>query len=251
MSGEDRPCVLVIAASDSSGGAGIARDLLTLGELGLDAAVALTAVTVQTDAGVAEIVPLDPGLVGAEIEAALSARPVAAIKIGLLANARIIETVAGVLTRHDTIPVVLDPVIASSSGTVFLDRAALDALTKRLSPLSTLVTPNLPELAALTGEPEAGTEPGAIAQARRLNESGARAVLVKGGHAAGGEAADILVSTDGPPVRMAAPRLARGARGTGCMLSSAIAAHLARGTALEAACRAAKAHVWSHIASAA
>lgn len=247
VSAGEGDCVLVIAASDSSGGAGIARDLLTLGELGHAAAVALTAITVQSDDRVARISPAEPGLVAAQMRAGLEARPVAAIKIGMLASAAIIDEVAGELSRHGPIPVVLDPVIASSSGTTFLDDDALAALTRRLMPRCALITPNLPELAAL--EPGGPEQP--VARARRLAGRVGAAVLVKGGHGAGAEAADILVRAGAAPVKMASRRLDASARGTGCMLSCAIAAHLARGETMEAACRKAKAHVWSKLAAAA
>jgi len=241
--------VLAIAATDSSGGAGLARDLATLVELGVGSALAVTAVTVQTDRSVDHVLPISPDIVCAQIDAALSASCVAAIKLGMLAGAATIEAVANHLGPQRGRPAVLDPVIASSSGAVFLDRDAVATLIERLMPICTLITPNLPELGLLVDQPPAVSEEMAIEQANRLLALGAAVVLVKGGHGAGGKATDILVSANEAPLRFEAERLASSLRGTGCILSSAIAAYLARGAPIEAACRWAKAFVWSKLAA--
>lgn len=231
--------VLIVAGSDSSGGAGIGRDLETLGELGLRGAVAVTAVTVQTDVKVEQISAVAPDLVAAQISAAFRARTVGAVKIGMLPGAGTITAIAGVLRDHADIPVVLDPVVSATSGTAFLDGDAIAALNRELLPLCGLVTPNLPELAILSGAEEATSQDDAIEQARTLQSLGAQAVLVKGGHGSG-NAVDILVTGKGPPVWFEAERVSAASRGTGCMLSTATAAQMAHGLSLDEACRRAK-----------
>jgi len=239
--------VLVVAGSDSSGGAGLARDLATLAALGCTGAVAVTAVTAQTHERVERILAMPPDLIAAQMRAAFASGAVAAVKIGMLPGAAAVEAVAGELRDRAGIPVVLDPVIASTSGATFLDGAAIEALAGALMPRADLITPNLAELAALGGG-DVGDEPCAIATARRLLRRGARAILVKGGHAAGASATDILVNRDGTVERFAAERIAASRRGTGCALSSAIACHMALGVRLGEACRRAKAMVWSELA---
>lgn len=237
-----RPHVLVVAGSDSSGGAGIVRDIETLAAFGVKASVAVTAVTVQTHHDVQHVDAIPPERVAQQMRAALKANHVDAIKIGMLATAATITAVASVLTDHPDIPVVLDPVLASTSGGVLLAPSAKASL-HRLFLQCALITPNLPELSYLTAS--AGGEPteDAIAQARRLVVAGTHAVLVKGGHGDGLESVDILVQAGNAVERFAAPRLAASMRGTGCMLASAIAARLAFGDNLVTAVSAAKAFV--------
>jgi hydroxymethylpyrimidine/phosphomethylpyrimidine kinase len=235
------PHVLVVAGSDSSGGAGIVRDIETLAAFGVKASVAITAVTVQTHQGVQHVDPVSPERVVEQMRAALSANPIAAIKIGMLATAATIEAVAGVLSEHPEIPVVLDPVLASTSGRTLLTPDAIGAL-RRLFCACTLVTPNLPELSLLTdilGSP--------VDQARSLIDAGAKAVLVKGGHGSGADATDILFQPEQAEQPFASPRLNASMRGTGCMLASAIAASLAFGDDLDVAISTAKAFVHSKL----
>ncbi|WP_367714451.1 bifunctional hydroxymethylpyrimidine kinase/phosphomethylpyrimidine kinase (plasmid) [Nitratireductor sp. GISD-1A_MAKvit] len=237
------PHVLVIAGSDSSGGAGIARDVETLAAFGVKACLAITAVTVQTHEAVERVEFCDPDLVAAQMRAALTANAVAAIKIGMLGSRETVKRVVAVLREHAAIPVVLDPVIASSSGRALLAPDAIEAMRESLMPLCSLVTPNLPELALLTGDEETESEADRHAQAARLLGGGAKALLVKGGHAKGARAVDTLFQAGEPPLRFEGPRLPGTMRGTGCMLASAIAASLARGDGLETSVRAAKTHL--------
>ena len=225
------PHVLAVAGSDSSGGAGIVRDIETLAALGVKASVAITAVTVQTHDHVQHVDAVAPERVAQQMRAALSANPVAAIKIGMLATAATIAAVTAVLGDYPGIPVVLDPVLVSTSGRALLTPDATDSL-RRLFRSCTLITPNLPELSALAAS--AGTPSSASVddQARSLLAAGAKAILVKGGHGDGAESIDILFRAEHAGQSFASPRLAATMRGTGCMLASAIAARLALGDTL-------------------
>ncbi|RWM11011.1 hydroxymethylpyrimidine/phosphomethylpyrimidine kinase [Mesorhizobium sp.] len=225
--------VLVVGGSDSSGGAGIARDIETISSIGLRSCVAVTAVTVQTHQSVTAIHHMQPGLVADQMRAALRANKVSAIKIGMLSTGRIIAAVAAVLRENPRIPAVLDPVLASSSGRQLLEAGAIGVMKRDLMPLCRLVTPNLVELAGLTGSDLASDDDDALRQGRRLLADGPRALLIKGGHAEGPRSTDILLSPDREPIRFDMPRLAGSMRGTGCMLASAIAAHLAGAKPLE------------------
>lgn len=243
--------VLVVAGSDSSGGAGITRDVATLATLGLEASLAMTAVTVQTHAAVRHVEAVAAGLVGEQMQAALEAVPVGAVKIGMLPGADTILVVAAVLQRHPHLPVVVDPVLAASSGKALAAADGIALLRDRLFPLASLVTPNLPELARLSGREKAGSAPSALAQAEDLLSAGTRAVLVKGGHATNEVAAvDLLVRPSAAPHPFCLPRLAGSMRGTGCMLSTAIAAGLAEGRGLVHAIERAKTLVHREIAMA-
>lgn len=235
--------VLVIAGTDPGGGAGLLRDVQTLNALGVTARCAVTAVTAQTDAAVWDVRVMSAELVRAQIAAAFAAGPVAAIKIGMLATADTVVSVAQALHARPDVPLVLDPVLASSSGAVLLDEHGQQALREHLLPRSLLLTPNIPEAAALLGEAPAGSESEALAQGLRLLALGPQAVLLKGGHASGADAVDLLLARGEPVRRLGAARLAAGMRGSGCALACAIAAHLARGLDLQAACRAAKTYV--------
>lgn len=235
--------VLIVAGSDSSGGAGIARDIETVSAFGLRSCLAITAITVQTHRQVEQAEPVRPDLVTAQMRAALDANTVGAIKIGMLGTAAIIDAVASVLVDHPTIAVVLDPVLASSSGHLLLNEPGRVALEDQLLPLCRLVTPNLPELALLTQSEPARNKAEAIRQAGLLVDRGARAVLVKGGHGTGDTSTDMLVERGGSPVRFEAPRIDAEMRGTGCMLASAIAANIALGNSLEESVRRSKAYV--------
>jgi hydroxymethylpyrimidine/phosphomethylpyrimidine kinase len=239
--------VLVVAGSDSSGGAGIARDIETLATFGLRASLAVTAVTVQTNDEVRAIRPISAELVAAQMRAAFESNRVAAVKIGMLRTREIVEAVVSVLRDRTTVPVVLDPVLAASSGRALADGEALAALKRTLLPLCSVVTPNIPELAELAGARETVSELDVLEQAGALFDEGARAVLAKGGHAVGDESADLLLRPELPPLRLAAPRLNAGMRGTGCMLASALAAGLALGTPLDEAARDAKKHVFRQL----
>ncbi|HYL00492.1 MAG TPA: PfkB family carbohydrate kinase [Steroidobacteraceae bacterium] len=235
--------VLVIAGTDSSGGAGLARDVATLTRLGAPALVAVTAVTAQTDSEVRAVELLPPALVRAQIGAALATRRAAAIKTGMLGNGAIVAAVAAAIPPRELVPLVLDPVLAASSGGTLLDEAGRAALAALLLPRATLLTPNIPEAALLLGAAPAASAAEMIEQGRALCARGAAAVLVKGGHASAALAIDWLVTREGSVQRLAAPRVAAARRGTGCALASAIAAGLAARLPLEAACQRAKEHV--------
>ncbi|OBZ96583.1 phosphomethylpyrimidine kinase [Pararhizobium polonicum] len=236
------PHMLVVAGSDSSGGAGIVRDIETLAAFGIKASVAITAVTAQTHRDVLHVETIPPDRVVQQMHAALTANPVTAIKIGMLATTATIEAVAKVLANHPDIPVVLDPVLVSTSGGMLLTPGSMAAL-RDLFGSCTLITPNLPELSRLTAVETAGARENAAGQARRLIAAGVRAVLVKGGHDDGMESVDILIQPDRADQSFAAPRLEASMRGTGCMLASAIAARLAFGDSLATAIATAKAFV--------
>lgn len=241
------PAVLLIGGSDSSGGAGITRDVITLRDLGVSAAVAVTAVTAQTDTRVTQIHHVPPEMLAAQIAAARAIRNIAAVKIGMLGTAATLQAVAAALAdmRLDdaSCPRVLDPVLVSSSGTPLLEEAALGVLRSRLLPRVAVLTPNLPEAAALLQTAEAGDESSMLEQARALLELGPAAVLMKGGHARGAEAVDLLMMRGGRVERLSAARLPTTLRGTGCMLASAIAARLAQREPLLEACLYAKRYV--------
>lgn len=234
--------MLVIAGTDSSGGAGLTRDMKVLSHFDLDVLYAITAVTAQSDARVTNVHHVPPQAIRAQIRAALDTRPVAAIKIGMLGTCATVEAVVESLPRGTAIPIVLDPVLVASSGGVLLDPKGRTVMCKRLFPRATIVTPNVPEAALLLREdPEIGEE-GLIVQAQRLLALGPQAVLLKGGHASGEEAVDLLIS-EGVVQRITSPRVHAIHRGTGCALASAIAAGLAYGVTLLDACQQAKHYV--------
>jgi hydroxymethylpyrimidine/phosphomethylpyrimidine kinase len=235
--------VLVIAGTDSSGGAGLARDVATLARFDLQALVAVTAVTAQTDDEVRAVELLPAPLVRAQIAAALATGRIAAIKTGMLGDRAIVEAVAGAIPPRELVPLVLDPVLAATSGATLLDAAGQHALAALLLPRATLLTPNIPEAARLLGVAPAASEADLLGQARALCALGAAAVLIKGGHAAGAHATDWLVTGAGGVLRFSAPRISTTRRGTGCALASAIAAGLAARVPLELACERAKEHV--------
>jgi hydroxymethylpyrimidine/phosphomethylpyrimidine kinase len=235
---------LTIAGSDSGGGAGIQADLRVFTRLGVFGTTAITAITAQNTRGVQSWAPVAPRLVRAQIDAVASDLHPDAVKSGMLANAPVVRVVAAALRTHAIQWYVLDPVIVSSSGTALLDRDGVRALRRDLLPLATVVTPNLAEASALTGEPV-----NSIASMRRgalllVDRDGAKAALITGGHLEGGSATDVFY--DGK----SAPRLIRHRRittrhthGTGCTLSAAIAAHLALGDSLLASVTAAGRYV--------
>ena len=232
-------CVLVIAGCDSSGGAGLVRDVRTLTQLGMGVVCALTAVTAQTDRSVTAVQALPAPLLRAQLAAALASGRVRAVKIGMLASADNVAVVAESLDGAAELGSVLDPVLAASSGATLLESSARELLRKLLLPRVSLLTPNLPEAAALLGEPLAHSEAQLLAQGAALLELGARAVLLKGGHGRGTDCTDLLFSARGVQ-RFSAPRVGKSRRGSGCALSAAIAAGLAAGLDLPGACAQAK-----------
>lgn len=241
---------LSIAGSDSAGGAGIQADLKTFAALGVYGATAITTLTAQNTLGVEGVHVVPSGFVIAQMKAVASDLKVGAIKIGMLATIPIIEAVAEGLQSFPGIPVVLDPVMVAATGAVLLDKEAIAALKRVLIPRAVVITPNLPETAQLLGTTEAIDEKEMRTQAQELGRLGAKAVLIKGGHAKGPMAVDLLVDQDGE-MRLEAPRVAtKHDHGTGCTLSSAIAAELAKGASLREAVSTAKAYVTAAIAAA-
>jgi hydroxymethylpyrimidine/phosphomethylpyrimidine kinase len=283
-----RPAVLVIAATDSSGGAGLTRDVRVLTDFGVDALCVVTAVTAQSDKKVTAVHHVPPEVIRAQIAAAFATRQIGAIKIGMLGTQATVEAVVaellavrsssdvsahmggqsggsplGASVRAEgrrqrsglnaslagAIPIVVDPVLVSTSGGMLLDAAGQAALTASLFRIATLVTPNIPEAAALLGEPLAANEADLIRQGEKLLGFGSEAILLKGGHRDGEEAVDLLIS--GASIeRIASKRVVGSCRGTGCALASGIAAGLAAGNSLGEACRAAKHYVAAMLAPA-
>ncbi len=243
---------LTIAGSDSSGGAGIQADLKTFAALGVYGASAITALTAQNTQGVSGIHDVPPDFVAAQIDAVFADLDVAAVKIGMLSQAAVVETVAEALDRHRARNVVLDPVMVASSGDRLLATDAVEALRRLLVPRARVITPNLPEAALLLDSAPARDEAEMETQSRALiGRFQANAVLIKGGHGAGAESVDLLVEAGGAVTRLTAPRVAtRNNHGTGCTLSSAVAAGLAKGLDLAAATRVAKAYVTAAITGA-
>lgn len=245
------PIVLSIAGSDSSGGAGIQADLKTLSALGVYGATAITAVTAQNTLGVNSLYPIPPRVVYDQIVAVVEDLRPSVIKIGMLANAQIATAVADALCRYD-IPIILDPVMVSSSGHRLLAPEAEEVVKERLLPLSMLLTPNLPEMLSLGSMP-LSTNDERLSAARYLLSLGAQAVLLKGGHEDGDLKRDTLYQARGNDIAIShfsAPTThTRNIHGTGCTLSSAIAAFLARGLRLEEAINEAKHYISEAIAA--
>jgi len=244
------PVALTIAGSDSSGGAGIQADLKTFAALGVYGASAITALTAQNTGGVTGIHTVPAGFVTAQIDAVFSDLDVGAVKIGMVAQALSIDAIAAALSRWAPRHVVLDPVMVATSGDRLLASDAVEALRTKLMPLASVITPNLPEAAALLDEPIARSESDVENQGRRLLALGCRAVLIKGGHGEGAESIDYLVDAQST-ISLAAPRVAtQNTHGTGCSLSSAVAAGLAKGETPEQAVRSAKIWISAAIAAA-
>jgi hydroxymethylpyrimidine/phosphomethylpyrimidine kinase len=240
---------VTIAGSDSSGGAGIQADLKTFSALGVYGASVITALTAQSTRGVSGIHDVPAAFITAQIDAVFSDLAVGAVKIGMLSQPAAIKAVAAGLKRHEVKNVVLDPVMVAASGDRLLAPEAVEVLRRVLIPRATLITPNLPEAAALLDALPAKTEPEMKDQAQQLLELGAKAVLLKGGHADGAESVDFLVQPTSV-ARLAVDRIPTvNTHGTGCTLSSAVAAGLAKGLSLAEAVREGKAYVTAAIAA--
>lgn len=220
--------VLSIAGSDPSGGAGIQADLKTFSARGVYGMAALTALTAQNTQGVTGVHAVPPAFVAAQIEAVFADVRVDAVKIGMIASAEIARAVAETLARYRGMPIVLDPVMIAKGGAPLLAKEAVAALTQYLLPLATLLTPNLPEAAALLGEAEATDRATMQQQAQRLCALGAEAVLVKGGHLGTDESPDVLAIGQEIHWFEGKRTATKNTHGTGCTLSSAIAAELAK-----------------------
>ena len=240
---------LTIAGSDSGGGAGIQADLKTFSALGVYGASVITAVTAQNTRAVTAVEAVSPVLIRAQIEAVFADLPPQAVKTGMLGDSQTICTVADSLAAVALPYLVIDPVMVAKSGDKLLADAAIATLRERLIPLATLITPNLPEAGELLGRPVTTRDdmPQAAADLLAL---GCHAVLLKGGHLAGNASDDLLLTTGGATWLSAARHPGKNTHGTGCTLSAAITAGLARGLALVDAVHAAKDYIGAAIAAA-
>lgn len=238
------PIALTIAGSDSGGGAGIQADLKTFSALRVYGASVITAITAQNTRTVSAVEGVSPAMVAAQIDAVFGDLDVRAVKIGMVGGADVITVVADRLRRAlqaQPVAVVLDPVMVAKSGDALLPDAAVQALRDQLLPLATVLTPNLPEAARLLGTAPAQTAEQMAEQGEALRRLGAANVLMKGGHAEGATCTDLLIGAQS--LRLSAPRQhTRNTHGTGCSLSSAIAAGLAQGLSLPDAIS--RAHGW-------
>ena len=241
--------VLIIAGSDSGGGAGLQADLKTVTALGGYAATAVTAITVQNTLGVTGVLPVPADMVTAQARAVLDDIGADALKTGMLGDIAMVETVAAILDSAAGIPAVVDPVMTAKGGAALLATDAMDAVRRLMVPRAWLLTPNVPEAEALTGLGIASLD-----DQRRAGEAllalGARAVLMKGGHLHGERVTDLLLTPQGETLFESARLETRHTHGTGCTLASACAAGLAQGLTLEAAVARAWAYVQEAIARA-
>jgi len=241
------PVALTIAGSDSGGGAGIQADLKSFASFGVYGTSVITAVTAQNTVSVTAVEEISPGAIAAQIRAVLEDFPVGAVKIGMLGSPATIRVVARELAGFGK-PVVLDPVMVAKSGDALLREDAVSALVEELVPIASILTPNLPEAARLLGRSSIGSLEGMKEHGMALLGLGAGAVLMKGGHASGNECHDVLMMRDEEPLVLTSRRVrTRNTHGTGCTLSSAIAAGLARGQELAAAVEAAHAYLGNAI----
>ena len=244
------PTALTIAGSDSGGGAGIQADLKAFSALGVYGCSVITALTAQNTQAVSGVMDVPADFIAGQLDAVFSDIDVHAVKIGMLSIPETIETVAAGLERHGAQNVVLDPVMVAKSGDALLQPHAVDAVRDRLLPLADIITPNLPEAATLL-------ERGAITSVSQMEETaaallklGPKAVLLKGGHLEGEDSTDVLVTASGAEAFESRRVHTRNTHGTGCTLSSSIAAGLAKGNSLREAVAAAKSYIGAAIAAA-
>ena len=252
MSDDRLRCVLSIAGSDPSGGAGIQADLKTFAAFGVDGCAAIAALTAQNEHDVVGILEVPAEFLAAQLKAVLGDREIDAVKIGMLGTAANVHTVAETLRQSDQRNVVVDPVLRATSGALLLDDAGLAVLRDEILPLATVLTPNAFESGALLGTAPASSLGDMHAAARALRALGAEWVLVTGGHvdADGEECVDVLAGRDGTS-ELRTPRVpGPGIHGSGCRLSSAIASLLARGASVPDACAQAQRFVARAIATA-
>ena len=241
--------VLSIAGSDSGGGAGIQADLKTFSALGCYGMTAITAITAQNTQGVRAIHGVPPDMLRAQIDAVVEDIGVDAVKVGMLHSPEVVAVVVDAIRRYQLPHVVLDPVMVATSGDRLMAAETVQVLVRELFPLATVVTPNLDEAALLLGRPIDGIS--ALDEAARaLLALGAPAVLLKGGHLPGNDVVDVLALPDGTLKHLRSTRIAtHNGHGTGCTLSSAIAAHLALGLPLPQAVEQARAYILGAIAA--
>ncbi|MBE6250063.1 MAG: bifunctional hydroxymethylpyrimidine kinase/phosphomethylpyrimidine kinase [Bacteroidales bacterium] len=242
--------VLTIAGSDSGGGAGIQADIKTISAMGCYAASAITAVTVQNTIGVQAVHPVPPDILGAQIDSVLSDIGADAIKTGMLHSAEVVEVVASKIEQYGIRNVVVDPVMVSTSGHRLIEESAIEVIKKRLLPLSRVVTPNVPEAEVLIGGKIAG-ESDFEEVAKELSETYGTSVLLKAGHLTGETLTDYFYNIEDQSLTLLPSKrvLTKNTHGTGCTLSSAFAAALARGESLTQAAQSAKNYIHQAIIS--
>ncbi|EGU34453.1 phosphomethylpyrimidine kinase [Vibrio sp. N418] len=245
------PIVLTIAGSDSGGGAGIQADIKAISATGSFACSVITAITSQNTQGVSAIFPIPLTHVESQLDAVFSDLNIVAVKVGMLADASIIRVVANKLRQYAPKYLVIDPVMVATSGDLLLEQSAISTLKQELIPLANIITPNLPEGAALTGLPIPKTETEMNAMISSLQALDAQAVLLKGGHLQDSENSNDLLIMPGCCELISAKRFpTNNTHGTGCTLSSAIASYLAQGHAMQNAVHLAKAYITQAIAHA-
>lgn len=246
---KSHPVILSVAGSDCSGGAGIQADMKTISALGGYAATAITAITVQNTWGVAAVYPVPADVVRGQIEAVMDDLKPSAVKIGMIYDADMVETIAACLRKYRPAHVVYDPVMVSTSGKRLMTEEAVGRVKQELLPLTTLVTPNLNEAEILSGETAEGLQE-MREVARKLADTYHTSVLIKGGHLPGDKTCDLLCAS-GTTFGYEQPKIeSRNLHGTGCTLSSAIATYLARGCSLQDSVRQAKDYITRSILAA-
>lgn len=244
------PIALTVAGSDSGGGAGIQADIKTFSALGVYGASVITALTAQNTQRVSAIHPVPTVFIRQQLEAVFDDLDVAVVKTGMLGDADVVRTLAEFLRQFPAVKLVVDPVMIAKSGDALLRADAVSALVEELLPLATVLTPNLPEAAAILGCAEASDHGSMLQAAQALKALGPEAVLLKGGHLPGSESPDIFLD-DEQSFTLSSERIdTMNTHGTGCTLASAVAAFLARGEAPAAAVRLAKAYICGAIAQA-
>lgn len=239
------PAVLVFAASDPTGGAGIQADIMTISALGCHALTAITALTIQDTVGVDDILPIDPDWLEGQARAVLDDMPVRAFKIGLLGSVGNIERIARLLADHPDIPVVLDPVLASGRGDAFADERLIEAIRNQLLPLTTVLTPNSIEARRLTNSPGSSLDE----CAQRLTRLGCKHVLLTGTHEDTQEVINNFYNADGLLHSHTCARLPGSYHGSGCTIASALAANLALGQPITEAVQNAEDYTWQTLAA--
>lgn len=243
--------VLTIAGSDSGGGAGIQADIKTITMMGCYAASAITAITVQNTLGVEAVHAVPTDIISGQIEAVLSDIGADAVKIGMLQSAEIVEAVGEMLSRHKARNIVLDPVMVSTSGHRLIEETAIDTLGEKLIPLARIITPNIPEAEILLGGEKLTEQADLPDAAKRLAERFGVSVLLKAGHLSEDLLIDYFYDNErGEMLELPSKRVAtQNTHGTGCTMSSALAASLAKGATLQEAAKAAKAFITNAILS--
>lgn len=245
-----RPIAMTIAGSDPSGGAGLQADLKTFTALGVYGTSVVTALTAQNTTGVSGVMGVPADFIRAQFLSVTGDMKVAAAKTGMLGDEATVLTVADLVKTSGLAPLVVDPVMVATSGDVLLQPSAIAAVREVLIALAAVITPNLHEAAKLLDSGVAVSEADVERQAHALLKLGCGAVLLKGGHSEGREAVDLLVTSAGESLRLAAPRIAtKNTHGTGCTLAAALAAGLAKGLSLAEAARQAKTYLWGALRS--